>query len=53
MNYWSDTCAYQQSKQDLTVQRHGLRALGDDRIYVDDGLTGTNREVGCAASSQS
>jgi hypothetical protein len=40
-------------QQDLTVQRHGLRALGDDRIYVDDGLTGTNREVGCAASSQS
>jgi hypothetical protein len=32
-------------QQDLTVQRHGLRALGvgDDRIYVDHGLTGTNR----------
>jgi DNA invertase Pin-like site-specific DNA recombinase len=31
-------------QQDLTVQRHGLRALGvgDDRIYVDHGLTGTN-----------
>ena len=30
-------------QQDLTVQRHGLRALGvgDDRIYVDRGLTGT------------
>ena len=29
-------------QQDLTVQRHGLRALGvgDDRIYVDHGLTG-------------
>jgi DNA invertase Pin-like site-specific DNA recombinase len=32
-------------QQDLTVQRHGLHALGvaDDRIYVDHGLTGTNR----------
>jgi DNA invertase Pin-like site-specific DNA recombinase len=32
-------------QQDLTVQRHGLRALGvgDDRIHVDHGLTGTNR----------
>ena len=32
--------------QDLTVQRHGLRALGvgDDRIYVDHGLTGTHRD---------
>jgi DNA invertase Pin-like site-specific DNA recombinase len=32
-------------QQDLTVQRHGLRALGvgDDRIYVDHGLTGTNQ----------
>ena len=32
-------------QQDLTAQRHGLRALGvgDDRIYVDHGLTGTNR----------
>jgi DNA invertase Pin-like site-specific DNA recombinase len=31
-------------RQDLTVQRHGLRALGvgDDRISVDHGLTGTN-----------
>jgi hypothetical protein len=32
--------------QDLTVQREGLLALGVDlgRIYVDHGLTGTNRE---------
>jgi DNA invertase Pin-like site-specific DNA recombinase len=31
--------------QDLTAQRDGLRALGveDDNIYVDHGLTGTNR----------
>jgi DNA invertase Pin-like site-specific DNA recombinase len=33
-------------QQDLPAQRHGLRALGvgDDRIYVDHGLTGTNRD---------
>ncbi len=32
--------------QDLTAQRDALRALGvgDDRIYVDHGLTGTNRD---------
>ena len=32
--------------QDLTVQREALAALGVDseRIYVDHGLTGTNRE---------
>jgi DNA invertase Pin-like site-specific DNA recombinase len=32
-------------QQDLTAQRDPLRALGvsDDRIYVDPGLTGTNR----------
>jgi DNA invertase Pin-like site-specific DNA recombinase len=32
--------------QDLTAQRDGLAALGvpADRIYVDHGLTGTNRE---------
>jgi DNA invertase Pin-like site-specific DNA recombinase len=32
--------------QDLTVQREGLAALGvtPDRIYVDHGLTGCNRE---------
>ena len=33
-------------QQDLTAQRDGLLALGveADRIYVDHGLTGTNRE---------
>jgi hypothetical protein len=33
-------------QQDLTAQRNGLRALGvgDDRICVDHGLTGTNRD---------
>ena len=33
-------------QQDLTAQRDGLRGLGveADRIYVDHGLTGTNRE---------
>jgi DNA invertase Pin-like site-specific DNA recombinase len=33
-------------EQDLTAQRDGLAALGDEasRIYVDHGLTGTNRE---------
>jgi DNA invertase Pin-like site-specific DNA recombinase len=33
-------------EQDLTVQREGLAALGvtADRIYVDHGLTGCNRE---------
>ena len=33
-------------EQDLTVQRDALAALGvaADRIYVDHGLTGTNRE---------
>jgi DNA invertase Pin-like site-specific DNA recombinase len=33
-------------QQNLTAQRTGLRALGvgDDRIYVDHGLTGTNRD---------
>lgn len=32
--------------QDLTVQRNGLTGLGvtPDRIYVDHGLTGTNRQ---------
>ena len=31
--------------QDLTGQRDALRVLGvDDRIYVDHGLTGTNRD---------
>ncbi len=33
-------------QQDLTAQRDGLLALGVDpaRVYVDHGLTGTNRE---------
>ena len=33
-------------QQDLTAQRIGLDALGvgDDRIYVDHGLTGANRD---------
>ena len=33
-------------QQDLTAQRDGLAALGvaANRIYVDHGLTGTNRE---------
>ena len=32
--------------QDFTAQREGLLALGADpgRLYVDHGLTGTNRE---------
>jgi hypothetical protein len=40
------THAYQLSNKDLTAQRKGLHALGvgDDRIYVDHGLTGTNRD---------
>ncbi len=44
MNYWWDT-RVSTEQQDLPAQRHGLRALGvgDDRIYVDHGLTGTNR----------
>ena len=33
-------------EQDLTVQREGLAGLGvtPDRIYVDHGLTGCNRD---------
>ena len=33
-------------QQDLTAQRDGLTRLGvaAERIYVDHGLTGTNRE---------
>jgi DNA invertase Pin-like site-specific DNA recombinase len=33
-------------QQDLTAQRDGLAALGvaANRVYVDQGLTGTNRE---------
>jgi hypothetical protein len=32
-------------KQDLTAQREILRGLGvaDERVYLDHGLTGTNR----------
>jgi len=35
-------------QQDLTAQRGGLPGLGveGDRIYVDHGLTGTNRVTG-------
>ena len=38
-------------EQDLTAQREALAALGvsAERIYVDHGLTGTNRDrPGCA-----
>ncbi len=33
-------------EQDLTAQRHTLHALGvpDDRVYLDHGMTGTNRD---------
>ena len=33
-------------EQDLTAQRDGLANLGvqPERVYVDHGLTGTNRE---------
>ncbi len=33
-------------KQDLRAQKKSLRGMGvsDDRIYVDHGLTGTNRD---------
>jgi hypothetical protein len=33
-------------QQDLTAQRDGLAALevGEDRVYVDHGLTGANRD---------
>ena len=33
-------------EQDLTAQRHTLKALGvpDDRVYLDHGMTGTNRD---------
>jgi len=42
-------------EQDLTVQREGLAALGvtPDRIHVDHGLTGCNRErLGSATPTQ-
>ena len=33
-------------QQDLMAQRDGMHALGvgDDRIYADHGMTGTNRD---------
>jgi DNA invertase Pin-like site-specific DNA recombinase len=42
----SDTPVAPPDEQDLTVQREGLAALcvTPDRIYVDHGLTGCNRE---------
>jgi DNA invertase Pin-like site-specific DNA recombinase len=45
MNSWWDT-RVSTEQQDLTAQRNGLHALGvgDDRIYVDHGLTGANRD---------
>jgi DNA invertase Pin-like site-specific DNA recombinase len=42
-------------EQDLTARRNALEALGvaPERIYVDHGLTGTNRErPGCAKRSR-
>jgi DNA invertase Pin-like site-specific DNA recombinase len=46
MNYWWDTHAYQQSNQTSPPSARALHALGvgDDCIYVDQGLTGTNRD---------
>jgi DNA invertase Pin-like site-specific DNA recombinase len=46
MNYWWDTHTYQQSNKTSLLKRDGLHALGvgDDRIYVDHGLTGTHRD---------
>ena len=45
MNYWG-FARVSTEQQDLTAQRNGLhaRGVGDDRIYVDHGLTGTNRD---------
>jgi DNA invertase Pin-like site-specific DNA recombinase len=40
MNYWWDTHAYQQSNK-ISPPSTTL-GVGDDRIYVDHGLTGTN-----------
>jgi hypothetical protein len=42
--HWSDTPRVSTEGQDHTAQRDALDALGvgDDRIYVDHGLTGTN-----------
>lgn len=38
-------CRCSTDSQDLTAQRQRLRELGvsEDRIYLDHGLTGTNR----------
>jgi DNA invertase Pin-like site-specific DNA recombinase len=46
MNYWWDTHAHQQSNKISPPNGNGLHALGvaDDRIYVDHGLTGANRD---------
>jgi len=46
MNYWLDTHLYQQSNKTSPPNATGWRALGvgDHRIYVDHGLTGTNRD---------
>jgi DNA invertase Pin-like site-specific DNA recombinase len=39
-------CRCSTDQQDLTAQRDGLAALGvaSNLVYVDHGLTGTNRE---------
>jgi DNA invertase Pin-like site-specific DNA recombinase len=44
MDFWWDT-GDSTEQQDLTAQPDALHALGvgDDRIYVDHGVTGTNR----------
>ena len=49
MNYRWDMHAGSTEQQDLTYQRNDLHALGvgDDRVYVDQGLTGTNRDRLC------
>ena len=41
-------------EQDLTAQRTGLAELGvdDKRIFVDRGLTGTNRDRPASASDR-
>ena len=44
--YLSDNARVSTDQQDLTAQRDDLTALGvvANRVYVDQGLTGTNRE---------
>jgi hypothetical protein len=46
MSYWWEAHAYQQSNKISPSKRNGLHALGvgDDRIYVDHGPTGTDRD---------